>query len=313
MRVSSLSFTDQFLPQINDLQARQNQLQAQASSQLKVSQAEDDPHAVADVLNLQAQNASNSQYLENISSLLNAANHSYTAVKGIQTLTASAGEIASKATSGTASSSDLSNYASEIGKIIDQALQAANTRDANGNYIFAGTKTTQPPFVGTKDAAGNYTSITYQGNTSVAQVDIADNYSVSAQVPGANTTGSGATGLFTDSRSGTDVFAHLISLQQHLLAGNTAAISSTDIPAVNADGNHVISLVSANGVLQSALNSAQDLANSKKLNIDSDISGKTSADLATTLTQLTRTQSAYQAALSSGTKVFNLSLLDYLK
>jgi flagellin-like hook-associated protein FlgL len=42
------------------------------------------------------------------------------------------------------------------------------------------------------------------------------------------------------------------------------------------------------------------------------MSNDTSADLATTLTQLSQTQTAYQAALESGTMVMQTSLLNYL-
>ena len=42
------------------------------------------------------------------------------------------------------------------------------------------------------------------------------------------------------------------------------------------------------------------------------MSNDTNADLAQTLTQLSQTQTAYQAALESGTMVMGLSLLEFL-
>ena len=42
------------------------------------------------------------------------------------------------------------------------------------------------------------------------------------------------------------------------------------------------------------------------------MSNLTSANLATTLTELQQTQTAYQAALESGVQVMQLSLLNYI-
>ena len=222
-------------------------------------------------------------------------------------------EIATKATSGTASNSDLDTYASQIKGLIDQALSYANSKDSSGNYIFSGTKSDTQPFVATRDASGNYTAVTYQGNTGTAQVEISEGYSVTAQVPGANTSGSGATGLFTDSRTGADLFNHLISLQQHLSAHNPTSVSSTDLANLQKDNDNATNLLGANGILQSSLNSANDLATTVKTNIETAITSTTGADLASTLSQLTQTQTAFQAALASGSKVFSVSLLDYLR
>ena len=135
---------------------------------------------------------------------------------------------------------------------------------------------------------------------------------VSAQVPGANNTGSGADGLLSDSRSGADLFRDLISLQQNLASGNTAAITSTDSPNLTNDENHVVSGIAANGVLQSTLESASTAATQLGTNITTQTSNLTSADLATTLTQLDQTQTAYQAALQSGEMIMKLSILNYI-
>jgi flagellar hook-associated protein 3 FlgL len=47
-------------------------------------------------------------------------------------------------------------------------------------------------------------------------------------------------------------------------------------------------------------------------NITTQTSNLTSADLATTLTKLDQTQTAYQAALQSSLMIMNLSILNYI-
>jgi flagellar hook-associated protein 3 FlgL len=192
-------------------------------------------------------------------------------------------------------------------------LQIANTKDANGNYIFAGTDTGAAPFAAATDSSGNVTAVTYSGNTSTAKSEIASGLTVTAQIPGENTTGSGAEGLFADSRTGADIFSHLIALQQDLTSGNTSAISSTDGPNLTTDEDHVVTQISGNAVLQSTLEAAGNVASQNATSIDTQMSDATSADMATTLTQLSQTETTYEAALESGSLVMQTSLVNFLE
>ncbi len=312
MRISTSAFTNNFLYETNLLQNQQNVLQNEASTGLKVSLPEDDPAAMAQALNLQTDSSANTQYQNNITQLQNSATTAYSAINSLQTLISQATNIATNASNGTTSPQEFASDATVIGGIIQQALQYANTQDSSGNYIFGGTNTTTPPFAATTDANGNVTGVTYQGNTDVAQVQIAPGMAVSAQTLGANTSGTGPRGLITDSRSGADLFNHLISLQNDLTAGNSSAIGSTDLTAITNDENNISYQVGSNGVLQSTLTNTSDAATQQGTSLTTQASNVTSADLATTLTKLQQTQTSFEAALESGVMVMNLSLVDFL-
>ena len=312
MRISSSLFTNNLISQMNQLQGQQVQLQNQTTTGLKVSLPEDDPTAVAQVLALQTQAAANTQYQSNITHLQSTATTAASAMNSLQTITEQAGTIATEA-GGVNSSTQLANYAKQVGNLIQEALQAANTQDAQGHYIFGGTINNQPPFAATTDAGGNVTAVTYNGNTNTSASQIGPGQTVTAQVPGQNTTGAGPAGLLADSRSGADLFRDLISLQQNLISGNTAAIASTDTPNLTKDENNIVSGVAENGVLQSTLESAAAAATQLGNSITTQTSNLASADLATTLTKLDQTQTAYQAALESAAKIMNLSILNYIQ
>ena len=189
MRVATNSFYNNFDYQLNLLENQQNSLQSEASSGLKLTLPEYNPEGMDQVLNLQTAASANTQYQSNIAQLQSSATTVSTALTGIQTLTNRAGEIATLASNGTNSPQQLATYATEVGSLIQQAVQLGNTQDSQGNYIFGGTQTGTPPFVAATDAAGNVTGVSYQGNTSLAAVEIAPDSTVSAQIPGANTTG----------------------------------------------------------------------------------------------------------------------------
>jgi flagellar hook-associated protein 3 FlgL len=311
MRITSTAFESNFLNQINQLKTQQSTLQNEAATGLKVTLPEDNPAAMDQDLNLQNEESSNTQYQNNINALQGTATTASDALNSLQSLVEQASEIATSAT-GLSSQTQLTGAAAQVANLIQEALQVGNTKDDNGNYIFGGTNSNTPPFTATTDANGNVTGVTYNGNTTVDGGEIAPGLSVSAQIPGENNTGTGPSGLFADSRTGADLFGHLISLQQDLASGNVSAISSTDGPNLGNDEDNVVTQISGNGVIQSTLTAAGNVGTEQSTNIDSEMSNETNADMAQTLTQLTQTQTSYEAALESGTMVMNLSLVNFL-
>ena len=313
MRIAFNTFPNSLTSQLAALTAQQNRLQNQAATGKRFSQLEEDPAAMRQVLDLQTQDSQIAQYRHNIASLQTQATSSYNAMSGLQKLSARAGEIATLA-DGTRSPQELSNYATEVNQLIQQGVQLMNST-SQGSYLFGGTQNNQPPFVATTDANSNVTGVTYQGNDSVPAAEIAGGATVSVQVPGANTSGTGPGGLITDSRNGADFFNHLIALRDHLLAGDTTAISSQDSPALTKDEDNITSQIASNGLIQSHLATADSLASTQSLSVKQMVSNASDADLATTLTKLSATQTAYQAALQSGAQLLSQSqtLLNYLQ
>jgi flagellar hook-associated protein 3 FlgL len=310
MRVTGNAFTNYFVDQANKLEARQYQLQNQAATGQRIQAPEDDPVAMQRTLDLQSENRSLLQYSNNISTLQDRATSSYTALQAVKKVSDRAGEIATLS-GGMRSPEELKAYATEVTQMIQSAVQAMNSKSGD-QYLFGGTATAQPPFVVATDADGNVTGVTYQGNTSVAQNEIGAAAMISVDVPGANNSGSGPRGLIADSRTGADFFSHLISLQNHLLAGDTAAISSTDAPALSKDEDNILYHVTNNGLTQTRLETAATAASAGSQSVQTMISNEAGADLTQTLTQLSQAQTSYQAALQSASGILKTSLLNYL-
>jgi flagellar hook-associated protein 3 FlgL len=231
-------------------------------------------------------------------------------MKSLKTVSDRSGEIATQA-DGLKSPQELRVFANEITQLIKTAVDVANTK-FKGDYIFAGTKSDSPAYVITTDASGTVTGVTYQGNATVPAHEISEGETISAQVPGANTTGSGPQGLIADTRTGADFFNHLIALQNHLLAGDTAAVAATDRAALGKDEDNFVFQLGANGALQARLETQNTILGQRKQSVTTLTSNEVDADLATTLVQLNQSQNAYQVALQSGAQLFRQSLLDFL-
>jgi len=312
MRIAFNTQPDSLVNQLGTLGSQQYRLQNQVATGKRISQLADDPAAMRHALDLQAQDSRLAQYRQNIVSLQARATSSYTAIQGLQKVSSRAGEIATLA-DGTKSAAELQSYATEVTQLIQQGVQLMN-RQHQGDYLFGGTQSAQPPYVVSTDADGNITGVSYQGNASVPAAEIAAGATVSVQVPGANTSGSGPAGLITDSRNGADFFNHLIALQNHLRAGDTASISSADTPALAKDEDNITLQIGANGIVQSQLTAADSVAATQATSLKQMISQDSDIDLAATLTRLSAAQTAFQAALQSGAALISQSqsLLNYL-
>lgn len=310
MRIGSQYFSESLANQLSSISSKQSRLQNQASSGQRLQWGDEDPDALRKLMSLQAEGQSAAQHKSNISALQEKAAAVYQGLNGLKTISNRAGEIATLA-DGTKSKDDLKAYAVELDQLIQQGVQTVNAQ-YQGQYIFAGTKSAQSPFVSTTDANGNVTGVAYRGNADVPASEVDTGATLSVLVPGANDTGAGAHGVITDTRAGADFFNHLIALRDHLQAGNLTAIKDTDRAALQKDEANIIYHIGNNGNIQSRLETAASLLTKKTQTVASSVSDLASADLATTLVQLSQTQVAYQAAMQSGAKLLSSSLLDYL-
>lgn len=311
MRVATNTFPNSLVDQLGNLSYSQSKLQLQASSGQRITTADDDPTAMREVLDMQAEARSVSQYQTNVASQQDTASANYSVIKSLVKVSSRANEI-STLVNGLQTPQDLANYATEIDQLMEQSIQWANTKNGN-TYLFAGTDNDQPPFVAVRDANGSITGVTYQGNESTNQTEISEGTTISAQITGANTSGIGSHGLITDSASGADFFAHMIAFRDNLKSGNVAGITTTDVAALRKDEDNFLYHVGLNGVTQSRLDSATTALKDRSQALNSQVSNQASSNIAETAVRLTQTQTAYQAALQSSSKIMSMSLMDYLR
>lgn len=311
MRITGNYYSQAMVSQLNTLASRQYKLQNQIATGQKIHAPEDDPAAMQRTMALRNQQQNVGQFQDNIALLKERSTASFNTLSALKKLSDRASEIAIRA-DGTRAPDELKTYGNEITQLIKQAAQLLNSQHRD-QYLFSGTKSDQAPFSVSTDASGVVTGVAYAGSASVAQTEIEAGATLSVDVPGENNSGNGARGLVADSRSGADLFAHLISLQNNLLAGDTAAVAATDRAALERDEDNLIYHIGNNGAIQTRLETAASLASSQSLSLNQMISNEADADLAESIMQLNQTQTAYQAALASGAGLLKMSLMDYLR
>jgi len=311
MRVTSGSYADRLISNLGSITSRQARYQAQISTGQRVALPEDDPGAVRRTLDLEGERGRVGQYGRNITRLKETAVATNTAMRSLSKIATRAGELAVKANS-IRSTDDLKAYAAEVTQLIQQAVSSANS-NLRGDAVLAGTRNGQPAYTLTLGTDGRVQSVTYNGNQDTPSLDIAEGQELSASVVGSNPNGTGPAGLIEDPRSGADLFNHLIQLQDQLLAGQGAQVTTTTAVALQADTDNLLRHIAANGVVQGRLEAASATVNDRLQALEGQISGETDADLAKALVRLNETQVSYQAALQTGGKILTLSLMDYIR
>lgn len=298
MRVATNTISEAIVRQIQKLGSQQVKLQSQVASGQRITQPEDDPAAVGRVLILESERRQIYQFGRNAANAMALAQASFSGLRGIKRISDRASELATLGT-GVLGPDALKAYGAEVGQLIEQAVQSANTR-FNGNYIFTGTAVDAPAVTVVRDGNGLVTSVSYAGNANQSAIPLSEATNITP-----TTTGTTNVGLIT-------FITNLISLRDALTSGSTAAVAATQ-PGLTTSEDMLVTALADNGGVQTRILASMSQQADRNSSLDQLISAETSVDLPTTIVSLNQAQTAYQASLQSAANIMHLSLLDYLK
>jgi flagellar hook-associated protein 3 FlgL len=296
MRVTSNSFPNNLISQLQRVTGRVATLQNQAATGQRITQPSDDPAAAVRVLSFQSERSRIAQYQQNAQRAQDVVNATVAQVRNMVSVSDRAGEIVTLS-SDVLGPDALKIYGIEVNQLIEQTLASANT-DFNDEPLFGGT-TANTPFLEVRDANGNITSVAYNGSATAASVQISEGSTLSP---------------YTDAATNgqiEDFLNRLVSLRDALQSGVSANVK---LQATNLKGSedNLIDLLSGRGALQQRLEIETKQNNSRYSDLAVQVSRDADADLAQTIVDLTQNQNAYQAALMSAGKILNKSLLDFI-
>ena len=270
MRISTAQY---YGTQAADYQRNFNKALAsasEASSLQRINTAADDPVGAGRLLQLGQQAAMLEQYTTNISSTKSALTVQESTLDAITTALSRAKELSLAANNGTITDKDRQAYASELGEIQKQVLGLMNSKDADGNYLFAGSKTDTAPY--SQNTDGTYT---YNGDQTTINLGIGDGLTV-----GTNTTGWDAfQQTINTGRTNTSLTAPAVDDGRVVLSNGTVGtaatynskfasgqpytvefVSSTQMKITDALGNDVTADASKNGVISNTSGSNQSFS-----------------------------------------------------
>jgi len=279
-------------------QNQENTALQQISSGKRVNVPSDDPLAAAQMVANQDQTNRADQYLQNVDTLTNQLQTADTALGSAVTAVTQAITLGVQGSTGTLSSANRQQIVQNLQGIQSQLVQLANTA-VGGNYLFGGTASTVPPY--TLDPT-NPSGVIYNGNGGTNTVQVADGLKLQTNMPGNQ--------LFQNSAG--DIFGSLQGLITALQTGtDTDAQTATNQLRTAFDSLTGQRIFYGNAVNQ--LNSTQTFLQQEQVTLKSQANNLVGADLTKTAIDLTRAQTAHDAALAAAAKILPTSLLDYLK
>lgn len=298
MRIASHSVSENIVRQVQRLSTQQAKLQNQVGTGLRISQPEDDPAAVARVLNIESEQRRTTQYRANSARAMEMSNAAFSGLRNMKQVSDRTAELATLG-GGVLGPDASKTYATELGQLIEQTLQQANSRFGN-DYLYAGTATSTPPFVAVRDANGEITSVSYAGNMERAEVPISESTSITPGTSGE-----------TNQKLG-DFINQMVALKNALEIGNHATIQTIQGDLVVSE-DAIVSSLAEHGGVQTRIEANKAQMDDRKLSLETLVSSETDADMPETIVRLNQTQNAYQAALQSAANILKISLLDYIR
>lgn len=301
MRITNNALTGNYLRNLNKNLRRMQTTQNQLSSLKEVSKSSDNPMLVSKIMNLNHAIQGNEQYEKNISDSIGWTDTADGALNDVSATLLRARELIQYGANGTLSETDRLALKDEVDMLKGQLTQVLNT-NYDGRYIFGGQKTTEPPFDQTSG------TMTYKGDAGQIHREIGQGVNISIEADG---------GLIVTADKASvgnkDLGSLIANISKALEDGDSDALSGKLLGDMDAHIDNVVRFRSKMGANSNRLEAAQQRNKSENLGMKTILSNNEDIDLAEKMMEYSMMSTAYQASLSTGAKILQPSLLDYLR
>lgn len=296
---------NQFLSNLSSLEQQLTKANSEVSSGLRVQSVEDDPASVTEILQLNAQIASNDQIktnLDEVQTEMNAAEGAINTATGIMD---QAAEIASEGSSSTSTASR-TQLAQQVNDLMTQMQQLANTQ-VGGRYVFSGDSDQTAPY-GPVNFTTNPTNGVgaYLGSASTRSVEDSYGVPISISLTAQDIFDGGPKGTPT-----TSVFQSLTGLYNALTANNPTATATAAADLQSAAG-YLSGQQAIYGDIQNKVSDSLTAQSAYDTNLRTQLSNLQDADEAQAAIQLQTESTALTAAETAYSSFPKKSLFDYL-
>jgi flagellar hook-associated protein 3 FlgL len=287
-----------FLNNLSNNMREMDKIQEQLSTGKKISKPSDDPVSVIYSLRLNSSITEAEKYLDNVAAANAWLYTTDTALRQAGDILQRVRELTVEGANDIIPQASRDAMAREIAQLREQMVQIANTTH-DGRFVFGGFKTTQAPF----DTAGNYTGTASPGGGIEYEIGISIKMTV-------NITGDV---VFKNPPAPVDVFQLLTNIENDLLAGNTANLTSLRIGELDRTLDNIIARRAEAGARMNRLEMTQLRLEEARMNFGELLSSAEDINMAEVITQLKMQENVYRTALSSGARIIQPTLLDFLR
>jgi len=300
MPISTRLFNDQAITRFNRITSDIQQTQDKVATGKKVLKASDDPVAAANISFVRDQKVMLDRFATNIDRAQTRLTLTENVVAESVNLLTRAYELGIQAKNDTLTAVDRRAISFEISQIRESMMSLANSKDVNGNYLFAGYRTNVQPFV--SNEAGE---VTFAGDRGVHSVQISDSLRANTGLDGADVF------MRVDIDGTTKPFFDVLTSMERELQGG--AINNETVSELNACIDHFAVNQTRVGAELNKLDYQKSAMERRVLLMDENLSGLEDADLANLVSELQTMIVSRDAAQRSFVQIGQQSLFDYIR
>ena len=209
-------------------------------------------------------------------------------------------ELGIQARNGTNNGGDRKVIAMEVRNLRDQMLSLANSRDTNGQYIFAGYKVDSKPFV--DDENGD---TVHMGDRGVHELQISDNQRISTSLDGAD--------VFIRVPGDEAIESVFSTLDSMISSLENGEMEDEDIDRVNRALDHFSLQQTKLGSQMNRADLQREVNDKRLLLMNENISNLEDADIAKLVTELQAKLVSRNAAQQTFIKIAQDNLFNYIR
>jgi flagellar hook-associated protein 3 FlgL len=300
MRISTNTMYQTAISKISSLQAEQSKLQQQIASEKRVLTPSDDPIAASRALDISSSQSQNAQFARN----RQIANTSLT---GLDTSLGSMTELLTSTrttlvgNAGTLTTDQRTVLSTNLKASLQTLLGYANTKDAGGNYMYAGFQSDTVPFTATATGA------TYNGDSNQQRIQVDSQRKMVVNVTGDNVFQAGGNDIFK-------TYSDLIAVLDNAASTNTDVSNAvaTALTSMDTAISTVANTRSAVGSKLNELDALTESGDSRELQYAKALSELVDLDYAQAISDLSQKKVVLEAAQQSFVKTTGLSLFNYI-
>lgn len=295
-RVTQSMMNTQLMRNLNKSMVRMDSLQNQLATGRKINKPSDDPVGISFAMRYRSEYNSNTQYESNADSAQSWLEFTDTMLNQAGNVLHRVRELAVQGANGSNPDTAYDAIRIEVEQLKNQMLEIVNS-EFNGKYVFNGQKTDLPPY-SVEDPSQS------RSDDGSVLFDIGAGVSI-----GVNVSGNSVVGMPDDVDNLFAVFDSIIeSLGNHDELGVTEALAQLDTRM-----DKFLELRAEVGARANRITLAQDRLKDISINLQTMTTKTEDADMAVVITNLKMAENVFQASLSTGSRLIQQSLLDFLR
>jgi flagellar hook-associated protein 3 FlgL len=298
MRIASKTVYEQIVRSLNTSYSDMYNAQEVVSSSKRINRLSDDPVGLVTVLDLRSSLSNIDQLGRNVSMGKSWLTASESSLDQVNDILSSVKALTVQMSSATTGSSERANAASVIDEYLNQAISLANSQ-SGGRYLFSGTDTDTAAFE--LNAGG--TQVDYKGNETAFAVKIGSGSNVAVGKVGSE--------VFGENWDDNNIFKTLIDLKTSLKNNDVSGVQDA-MGKMDGHMNKINGEISDIGGKSIRMEVKENMIADLKLTYTERKSNLEDADISQAVIDLNAKQLAYNAALTSASKIMQLSLVDFL-